>query len=489
MEWNKIMNNYIMKRLLLIGCMLMWSVGAMGQTNVEIAGEVVGGAGKKVILGGYSDMLTWGEVVLDSTRVGADGRFSVKCYVNYPRLVFVQIERYSESFYVEPGRRYDVYVPAFDWDVDEKRNVYLEPVALPMEFVGVDSGELNLKIMRFETAVDSFVEANRERLDFRFRRDRRAMEELERMVRMRFGGEGDSDAFFNRYVEYTMGEMRLAMGLGTRRRLVEAYVATQPIRYYDESYMRFFLALFEHAISDGTKRVSQWQMADFVERGAVDAWLDTLGLDPLLENEQVRELAALEALKEMFFSKYYNGAGVVRMTRALGERSKFEEHRALAESLVKMMERRQAMEQGHSGWLEFDLPDVERRRVRLSDFRGKWIYVGFVRTGDPNSLKEIETMAHFRDTVYAKHPDVVFVTVVCDREFQKMYHFVKNSRRGARCNWTWLHFDGDYEMLERWEVASYPTFVLIDPEGRRVYDWTPWPGEGILMHGPWEKEN
>ena len=125
----------------------------------------------------------------------------------------------------------------------------------------------------------------------------------------------------------------------------------------------------------------------------------------------------------------------------------------------------------------------------MSDFRGKWIYVGFIRTGDPNSLKEIETMAHFRDTVYAKHPDVVFVTVVCDREFQKMYHFVKNSRRGARCNWTWLHFDGDYEMLERWEVASYPTFVLIDPEGRRVYDWTPWPRSGILMHGPWEKEN
>ena len=458
--------------------MVLFALATMAQTNVEIAGEVAGGAGKRVILGGYRDMLTQREVVLDSITIGSDGRFRLKCYANYPRLVFLQMERYSQSFYIEPGRIYNVYVPDFDWDMDERRNVYLDPVALPVEFLGVDGSELNLKIMRFENTIDSFLSANRERLDFKFKPDKKVFGELERMF-----PETQQDGFYDRYVRFNLQEMKLAMRMDSRKHLVNKYIVNESVRYYDENYMRFFFALFEHAISDGTKKVAQWQMADLIVRGALDSWLDTLGLDPLLQNEQVRELAALEALKEMFFSRHYDCEAVMQMTQMLGERSKFEEHRTLAGSLLEMMETRQsaAMMKGQQG-LSFELPDTDRNKVKLEDLRGKWVYIGFVKTGDPNSLKEIETMAHFRDTIYATHPEVVFVTVVCDREFQKMYHFVKNSRRGVRCNWTWLHFDGNYEMLERWGITSYPTFVLLDPEGRRVYDWTPWPASGILLN-------
>lgn len=457
---------------------MLMALAAVAQTNVEIQGEIVGGAGKRVVLGGYSDMLTMSEVVLDSVTMGEDGTFVLHCYTNYPRLVFIQIERYSQSFYIEPSRTYRVYMPEFDWDIDERQNVFLAPVALPLEFLGVDSTELNIRIMRYEETVDSFVTANREQLDFRFKPDRRVWNQLVAMVNTRFRHADAKGTFFDRYVEYTMLEMGLAMRMENRKQLISKYIVNEPIRYYDESYMRLFLALFEHSVSDGTKKVAQWQLADLVDRGALEGWLDTLGLDPLLQNEQVRELAALQALKEMFFSKYYDRYAVREMTRRLSERTKFAEHKKLATRLLGL-EDRNGKRQGQGR--DFELPDVERNRVRLSDFRGKWVYLGFVRTGDPNSLKEIETMAHFRDTVYRSHPEVVFVTVACDREFQKMYHFVKNSRRGARCNWTWLHFDGDYELLERWGVTSYPTFVLLDPEGRRVYDYTPWPATGILL--------
>ena len=171
-----------MKRFVAIGWLLLMALGLEGQTNVEIAGEVVGGAGKRVVLGAYSDMLTQSEVVLDSATVGTDGRFTLHCYANYPRLVFLQMERYSQSFYIEPSRNYSVYVPQFDWDMDEKRNIFLEPVALPLEFLGLDSMELNLRIMRYEAVVDSFLDANRERLDFRFKPDRKVWKELEKVV-------------------------------------------------------------------------------------------------------------------------------------------------------------------------------------------------------------------------------------------------------------------------------------------------------------------
>jgi len=104
-----------------------------------------------------------------------------------------------------------------------------------------------------------------------------------------------------------------------------------------------------------------------------------------------------------------------------------------------------------------------------------------VRVNEAASQAEIETMAHFRDSVYARNPNVVFVGISCDREFQKMYHFLKNSRKGHRYNWTWLHYDGDYRLLEHYGVVSYPTFVLLRPDGKPQYELTPTPASGFLL--------
>ena len=482
-----VMNIYRrMKEVLLAGWLLLLSVPMSGQTNVEIRGTVEGGAGKQVLLGGYADMLTLREEALDSAVVADDGSFALRCYANYPRLVFVEMECYSQSFYIEPGRTYEVYVPPFDWDLWERHNVFLDPVALPVEFLHVDSTELNVRIMRYEEMVDSFVGANRERLDFRFKPDRKVWSQLQGMVEARFRRSGDSDSFFVRYVEYNTLEMGLAMRMDSRKRLAERYIVREPIRYHDESYMRFFFSVFEHSIADGTRRIPQWRMAEWVRDGMFDAWIDSLGLDPLLENEQVRELAALQALKEMFYDKRYDREGVRRMAGLMAERAKFADHRRLAQSLLASFDSQLAAGRGHVA-ATFALPDADRHTVSLDEMRGKWVYLSFVRVGDPNSLKEIETMAHFRDTVYGGNPDVRFVTVVCDREFQKMYHFLRNGKKRTRYNWTWLHFDGNYRLLERYGVSSYPTFVLIAPDGRQVYDYTPSPASGILLHGPWEK--
>ena len=134
------------------------------------------------------------------------------------------------------------------------------------------------------------------------------------------------------------------------------------------------------------------------------------------------------------------------------------------------------------------LSDADGNRIGLDEFRGKWIYLSFVRVGDPNSLREIEALAHFKDSVYARNDDVVFVSISCDREFQKMYHFLRNSRRGPRYSWTWLHFDGQYRWLEQMGVVSYPTFLLFAPDGHQPYTVTPTPGSGFLLHAPWEKK-
>ena len=471
-----------MNRTVALILLLLTAYSAVGQTNVAIKGTMENGALKHVELYGYEDMLTMKEVLLSSADADSAGAFKLACYANYPRLVYVQVECYTQSFYIEPGRTYEVYLPEFDWDLNEKRNIHLAPEALPLEFLNLPHNELNLSIMRFEAVADSFMSAHWENFAPQFKPSGRMFDtmvaELNAKVPPAAG-----EAYFERYRDYTLAQMRLAMRFASRKKMIAKYILDRPIYYHDENYMRLFLALFEYSVSRGTKKIPQHRLVEWVQGGDLTTYLDSLGLDPQLQNEQVRELVALQALKEAYYDRAYDRQGVRAMVEALGAASKFDDHRRLARNLTESMARQEAGAVAP----RMELPDVDHHKVNLASLRGQWVYLSFVRVGDPHCLKELETMAHFRDTVYKEHPDVKFVTVVCDREFQKMYHLLKNSKRGHRYNWTWLHFDGNYRLLEHYGVVSYPTFVLINPQGELHYTVTPPPASGILMRGPWCK--
>jgi len=46
----------------------------------------------------------------------------------------------------------------------------------------------------------------------------------------------------------------------------------------------------------------------------------------------------------------------------------------------------------------------------------------------------------------------------------KMYYFA----RDKKYDWTFLHFNNDYELLENFGVYAYPSFVLIDENGKFI---------------------
>jgi len=451
--------------------------------NVEIKGETANAAGKRVELLCYEDMLTMDERLLDQAEVDSNGNFQLGCYVTYPRLVVVQIECYSQSFYIEPGRRYEVWLPEFRWEQDEEHNVYLDPVVLPLEFMNLPADELNLQMLELDRVIDSVVDTMRVQFDFRFHRQRRSFDTLVAAVQATVP-DGDN-VFMNRYKTFMLAQMRYDMGFASRKQMLEK-VIPQPILYHDECYMRALFDVLGGMVSQGMRKVPKWRLMEWVGTANLDRYLDSLGTEPLLYDEQLRELAAIVALRESLYDKDYDHLGATQMLMQLAQHSKWQEHRRLAESSLRSMalaEEKHAEQQS----LQFELPDVDRNMVSMDDFRGKWVYLSFVRVGDPNSQREIEVLAHFKDSIYAKNDNVVFVSISCDREFQKMYHFLRNSRRGARYNWTWLHFDGQYRWLERMGVVSYPTFLLFDPEGRQPYSVTPTPGSGFLLHAPWEK--
>lgn len=457
---------------------------ANAQTNITIRGEVVDGAGKEVTLYRYSDMLTLAEVTLDHTRIEENDNFELHAYANYPTLMTLQIENYSQSFYVEPGREYEVYVPRFDWDIDETKNVFLDPEVLPLGFLNMPKDDLNALISNYEQVVSTYIDEHKVFFDNRFRPQRRYFDSLVSEVAKK--APDTKNEFFNRYKRYQLASLKYMLHFDSRAHLCEQYISGNPILYYDDNYMSFFSTLFADCISKGTKKIPAWQMGYWIENENVRVYLDSLGTDTLLRNEQVRELAALEALQESYYQpRYYTPEKVIKMITLIGSQSKFNDHKVLAQRIVENLKRNEA----GAEMPDFTLPDIDKQEVSLENMKGKWVYLSFVRVNDPNCISEIETLAHFKDTIYSQNSNVEFVTICCDREYQKMYHFLKNKKRGQKYDWTWLHFNGNYKLLEHYGVVSYPYFILINPEGKLQYSVTPSPASGFLLNAPWKTKD
>ena len=468
-----------MKRLITIAVLLLCTMVGFSQ-NVSVKGRTVNAKGKTIEIYKNADKFSKQEQLLDSYTIDDKQTFDLAFTVKYPTLVFLQIENYSQSFFVEPGKDYDIIIHEFKWNIDEEMNVYQNPVALPVEFVGLNSDDLNYQISAFDSVESELILKYRMFLDFRFKKDTKRIDTM--LTTLNNVWNDSENVFFESYKKHKIAELQYLFKLVSPKKIAEEYFKGQPIQYDDEGYTSLFNSYFSDYISRGTKQLPIETLSRWVDEKDLFKYLDSIGIDPMLQHEQLRELVALKALQESYYNDCYNPEMVVEMLKRFENESKFSQHRVIARNILNTFD-----EVAKEIELpDFRLPNVDKEIVSLSDFKGKWIYLSFVRVTEKSSICEIETLAFFYDSI-RNNSDMEFVTISCDREFQKLYHFIKNSKNGMRYKWTWLHFDNNYKMLDSFAVRSYPHFVLINPEGRVHSYSTIKPGEGFFINSKWLK--
>ena len=92
--------------------------------NVTIKGKTINAQDKTIEVYRYADNFSKQEVLLDSQKITDNQTIDLEFTVRYTTLVFIQIENYSQSFFVEPGMDYNIVIHQFEWNIDEKMNVY-----------------------------------------------------------------------------------------------------------------------------------------------------------------------------------------------------------------------------------------------------------------------------------------------------------------------------------------------------------------------------
>lgn len=461
-----------MKKVFLFCIFFTFFVVAQSQ-NVIIKGTIDKAENKKVRLSVYNDLISMYERPLSEVLVKTPtDTFQFQMSINYPTIVVLRIETYTQEFFVEPNRTYNITIPEFDWSLDEKINIYTNPVALPVVFENLENNDLNLLINNFDSVYASFLKTYNYRI--LVEQDKTLLDTIKTLLSERY--DTIRNDYFIQYKKYKLATIELAIRLKSNQTFAKEYFEGQPILYRHAGYMDYFNIFFESSFVDGTKQIKKERLAAWVNDGDLFKILDSLGVEPMLKNEQFRELVFLKGMKDAYHHRGYNPKAITELLQKYILQTKFVEYKPVAQGIIDQHE--EFLQGAESK--NFTLPDIDKNMTTLDMYKGEWIYLSFVRLREQPSLRELASMAYYHDTITQKY-NIRFITISCDREFQVMYHFLKNSKDGEKYNWTWLHFNNNYDLLDTYKVRIYPFFVLINPEGKIASYPAKSPEEGFFL--------
>jgi peroxiredoxin len=113
---------------------------------------------------------------------------------------------------------------------------------------------------------------------------------------------------------------------------------------------------------------------------------------------------------------------------------------------------------------DFTLSDLNNKRHRLHDYRGKVVLVNFWATWCPPCRREIPAMQRLWEKL--KSEDFVLLAVDMAEDEETVFGFTFAT--GVEITFPVL-LDHDGAVIESWPVIGMPTSFLIDRKGRIVY--------------------
>ncbi|MDR1793551.1 MAG: TlpA family protein disulfide reductase [Bacteroidales bacterium] len=418
----------------------------------------------------YNDLYLQQRVLTALAKIEKDGSFKVQIPVNETQRLFVAFNETYGSFFVEPQKSYQIEIYA-DTLTLPYIDAELMGKSLYIKLLDTDTSELNRKIRRFDRYYNHFFE-----LYGNYFFKGMSVTFFDSIVNQLFTYcPYDTVAvdFYNIYAKYRYAYIDLLFRSKDKYFLYEKYFNNDYIFYKNDSYMDFFNEFFDNYLYTGTKKFTrQMLFEDINQRADYLKLLDDLGKDPLLINEKIREMVLLKGLGELYQSyEEFSRKNILHILQTMSQTTKFSEHKTMITNLLEYLF---YLKPGTIA-PDFALKDIYNATVKLSDFKGKYVYLQFFATYSEESIREMVILKSLHD----KYKDSVqFISVMLDFEPVKLYHFVTTYKQ---FDWIFVHLDDNFTFLDDYQAKALPLSVFIDKEGKILEYPAISPTQGLII--------
>lgn len=414
----------------------------------RVSGHVENAKGYVIRLKSYSDHISFQDTVLAEMLLNENGVFDFQVEIEQPQMVILKLGFQSASFYIEPGKDYQLRVV---YDPERERISYLANPTLLFGFINLPNDDLNSLVEEFNKISDNFLIKNYEKIY-----KRKQFDLLDSLRYETFGIRRKGNGYFADLVEFYIADLLLSAKAKDTQELFFSYFGNKPIRYNNYEYMMFFNTFFYKYIQTQTAVLRPGELRTFInDQDNLDALSNALKRDLLMMDNRVRELVIIRELYYLFYDFDFKPVKVLQHLRNLAQTSIYPEHRRIVKNLIKRI----TFLQPGSHVPAFSFTDFLGTEKTYANYKGKYLLLNFWELDCSDCFKNIDSLEYLQKT-YADRLNVISIS---------SHKYVEDLKRiigEENFTMNFLLASPDNPVYDDLKIRSLPSAILIDDKGK-----------------------
>lgn len=407
--------------------------------------------GKSVTVYQIDDFLTNLETKIAETKVKSDSTFELNFFNEEIQKVKVNFNDDYLYMYLVPGQSYDLLVQ------QPKGSEAKASVGSDVNYIfgGLDSTDLNYKIIKLENDIIQFLDA------YYNHKNRTSEVFVGKLDTFKLSLENqyasDTSQFFRDYVRYALANLDDLYFVGSRNKYekYDFYLKNNTVLYKNDRYMEYVLKYYNKYATQLSKSVND-AFYKGVVRSSPTLLMKALGKDYALDNLRLRELVLLKMLGDSYKNPSYPQTNIESILDSLSNHSLFKAHKPIAENLIFRLKE---LLPGAP------LPDfvitTNKRKLSKTDLYGKHSYIHFMEEGSSMSENDYDLLKRLfkRYSAY-----VNFLTVVVSEDealIEDPTPYIKKHQ----LPWEVAVVNKDETLLKQLNIKARPHYLFIDSYG------------------------
>jgi peroxiredoxin len=423
-------------------------------------------AGSQIKFYAIDDYFTYSEKTLCIAAVDDSGSFGCSFEFGTTQQVFTDLGIFKAHIYAEPGKTYELVLPnKVEKEIKDKLNPYFQPVEIHLGIIGATKDDVNVMIRMFNDAYVPYF--NKHVVNVVLEKDFTKLDQdIENLIKPFSDMPSE---YFQAYTQYKLGLLRFLAQQNKSQKSSDDFFDNRPVLYKNQAYMDLFNQVYDRYFNyfgrteDGKKiyeSIGKYRSLEMLNH--------TLAKNKTLEDSQLREMVILKNLYEEYYKSDFSRLALLTILDSLISESKYPEHISIGHNI------REKVTKLTVGFEppQFQLYNKDSVLIGLDDFKGKYVYLNFCASHSYTCIQEYEALKF----LYNKYKDYIeIVTISVDMSFNAMLKSIKQTN----CPWTFLHYGHYPEVIEDYDIRTFPTYFLIDKEGRMAISPAPSPGQQI----------
>lgn len=450
-----------MKTFLLFVCLLIGASDAYSQTHIKISAPKY--KGDTLILCRYDNYITKKEKKLAECKIDSAGNAAVTVDINDIQYIFMHYEKLIYYFFAEPNSEINVeFSEKILLDEKEKLNPFFEPVYISANVTEKDGRNLNRQLMDIDSKSDDAILAtaknNKEN-------DRDFKDSL--LVVFKNSLTVSDNEFVNGYAKYRIASLEYVFKLKPLKNLQNEYFVNQPVLYGNPAYCELFNHINEKYFLHRTQQAQGRVFRQAINKGNLAEIRQILNQDDYLHDKDFCDFVILQNAYGEFYESNFSRSALLKIVNSIAEETANAVNKIIAEDIHN------AIIHLLAGYFppDFELYDLHGSKKSLKSFYGKYVYLGFFSVNSYGCIQDFYMMKHLEKQFGAK---IHFLSLCIDSKDD-----IENFVNTEKINWTFLICNNSKNIIKEYDVRTFPTYYLIDKDGKLLKSPAPSPREDI----------